>query len=65
MSTKPVDFDRRYGELDQVISAYLGRSAADAPARPSATTPSRRWEWSSNGRETTLRAAGSVPLPMS
>ncbi len=26
---KPLDFDRRYGELDQVIRAYLGRSAED------------------------------------
>ncbi|MCX5077766.1 hypothetical protein OG321_35455 [Streptomyces sp. NBC_00424] len=35
MSMKPIDFDRRYGELDQVISAYLGQSADDEPDRPS------------------------------
>ncbi|MGW2107604.1 contact-dependent growth inhibition system immunity protein [Streptomyces sp. NPDC001948] len=35
MSMKPLEFDRRYGELDQVISAYLGMSAAEEPDRPS------------------------------
>ncbi|MFD4739695.1 hypothetical protein ACFWNR_32600 [Streptomyces virginiae] len=34
MSTKPIGFDRRYGELDLVISAYLGQPAADGPDRP-------------------------------
>ncbi|WP_404959476.1 contact-dependent growth inhibition system immunity protein [Streptomyces sp. 147326] len=27
MSMKPIDFDRRYGELNQVISAYVGQPA--------------------------------------
>ncbi|MFF8845754.1 contact-dependent growth inhibition system immunity protein [Streptomyces sp. NPDC015127] len=35
MSMKPLEFDRRYGELDQVISAYVGRSADDAEDEPS------------------------------
>lgn len=35
MSMKPIDFDRRYGELDQVISAYLGQPADDEQDRPS------------------------------
>lgn len=35
MSMKPMEFDRRYGELDQVISAYIGQSAAeDTDERP-------------------------------
>ena len=32
---KPLEFDRRYGELDQVISAYLGQAADDEPDEPS------------------------------
>ncbi|MFP1626309.1 contact-dependent growth inhibition system immunity protein [Streptomyces sp. 5K101] len=35
MSMKPLEFDRRYGELDQVISAYAGQSADDAEDVPS------------------------------
>ncbi|MEW1794508.1 contact-dependent growth inhibition system immunity protein [Streptomyces niveus] len=35
MSMKPLEFDRRYGELDQVIGAYVGESADDDPDRPS------------------------------
>ncbi|MFD7557795.1 contact-dependent growth inhibition system immunity protein [Streptomyces sp. NPDC059835] len=35
MSMKPIDFDRRYGELDQVVTAYVGQPADDDPARPS------------------------------
>ncbi|MET9572996.1 contact-dependent growth inhibition system immunity protein [Streptomyces virginiae] len=35
MSMKPIDFDRRYGELHQVIGAYLGQPADDEPDRPS------------------------------
>ncbi|MCX4780266.1 hypothetical protein [Streptomyces sp. NBC_01264] len=35
MSMKPIDFDRRYAELDQVISAYLGQPADDEQERPS------------------------------
>ncbi|MGW6575223.1 contact-dependent growth inhibition system immunity protein [Streptomyces sp. NPDC054945] len=35
MSMKPIDFDRRYGELDQVVSAYLGQPADDEQDRPS------------------------------
>ncbi|MGW6578109.1 hypothetical protein ACWF76_01700 [Streptomyces globisporus] len=32
---KPLEFDRRYGELGQVIRAYTGMSADDEPDRPS------------------------------
>ncbi|MER7176540.1 contact-dependent growth inhibition system immunity protein [Streptomyces mesophilus] len=35
MPMKPLEFDRRYGELDQVISAYLGMPADDEPDKPS------------------------------
>ncbi|CAL9453108.1 contact-dependent growth inhibition system immunity protein [Streptomyces sp. enrichment culture] len=35
MSMKPIEFDRRYGELDQVLSAYVGRSADDTAEEPS------------------------------
>ncbi|WP_415952447.1 contact-dependent growth inhibition system immunity protein [Streptomyces sp. KLOTTS4A1] len=35
MSMKPLEFDRRYGELDQVIGAYLGLPADDEPEQPS------------------------------
>ncbi|WP_369376982.1 contact-dependent growth inhibition system immunity protein [Streptomyces sp. cg36] len=35
MSLKPLDHDRKYGELDQVVRAYLGRSADDTPERRS------------------------------
>ncbi|MDI3417937.1 contact-dependent growth inhibition system immunity protein [Streptomyces luteolus] len=35
MSMKPLEFDRRYGELDQVISAFLGQVADDEPDKPS------------------------------
>ncbi|MEU2841408.1 contact-dependent growth inhibition system immunity protein [Streptomyces sp. NPDC007076] len=35
MSMKPLEFDRRYGELDQVISAYTGMPADDEPDEPS------------------------------
>ncbi|MFJ4920371.1 contact-dependent growth inhibition system immunity protein [Streptomyces sp. NPDC088725] len=32
MSLKPLEHDRRYGELDQVMRAYLGRTAEDEEA---------------------------------
>ncbi|MFD5783394.1 contact-dependent growth inhibition system immunity protein [Streptomyces sp. NPDC126933] len=32
MSLKPLEHDRKYGELDQVIRAYLGRTADDDEA---------------------------------
>ncbi len=35
MSMKPLEHDRRYGELDQVMRAYLGRPADDDPERRS------------------------------
>jgi hypothetical protein len=31
----PLEHDRRYGELDQVIRAYAGQPAGDTPDRPS------------------------------
>ncbi|MFG2294125.1 contact-dependent growth inhibition system immunity protein [Streptomyces sp. NPDC048603] len=47
MSMKPLEFDRRYGELDQVISAYAGQSAAeDTDERPGpALTAYLRHTW--------------------
>ncbi|MCP3818374.1 contact-dependent growth inhibition system immunity protein [Streptomyces sp. A3M-1-3] len=36
MSMKPLEHDRRYGELDQVMRAYLGRPADDTAERRSA-----------------------------
>ncbi|MFD5690920.1 hypothetical protein [Streptomyces rubiginosohelvolus] len=35
MSMKPLEHDRRYGELDQVTRAYLGQPADDTPERRS------------------------------
>ncbi|MFE0383297.1 contact-dependent growth inhibition system immunity protein [Streptomyces bungoensis] len=35
MPLSPLEHDRRYGELDQVMRAYLGQPADDTPDRPS------------------------------
>ncbi|MFF0534450.1 contact-dependent growth inhibition system immunity protein [Streptomyces coelicoflavus] len=35
MSMTPLEHDRRYGELDQVMRAYLGQPADDTPAQRS------------------------------
>ena len=35
MSLKPLEHDRKYGELDQVIRAYLGQPADDDPEKRS------------------------------
>ncbi|WP_435598850.1 contact-dependent growth inhibition system immunity protein [Streptomyces anulatus] len=35
MSMKPLEHDRRYGELDHVMRAYLGQPAGDTPERRS------------------------------
>ncbi|WP_370414030.1 contact-dependent growth inhibition system immunity protein [Streptomyces fradiae] len=40
MSMKPLEFDRRYGELDQVVSAYVGQPADDTPEAPGAALTS-------------------------
>ncbi|MFE2974107.1 contact-dependent growth inhibition system immunity protein [Streptomyces sp. NPDC059258] len=46
MPMKPLDFDRRYGELDQVMDAYAGLTADDAPDRISrALTAYLRHTW--------------------
>ncbi|MEV7615732.1 contact-dependent growth inhibition system immunity protein [Streptomyces sp. NPDC089799] len=46
MSMKPMEFDRRYGELDQVISAYVGQPADDTPEAPgTALTAYLRHTW--------------------
>ncbi|MEU6171211.1 contact-dependent growth inhibition system immunity protein [Streptantibioticus parmotrematis] len=37
---RPLDHDRRYGELEQVLRAYLGQSADDTPGRRSAALES-------------------------
>ncbi|WP_030542612.1 contact-dependent growth inhibition system immunity protein [Streptomyces albus] len=43
---KPLEHDRRYGELDQVIRAYLGRAADDSPEhRSTALTAYLRHTW--------------------
>ncbi|MFJ8138595.1 contact-dependent growth inhibition system immunity protein [Streptomyces sp. NPDC096013] len=36
MPLSPLEHDRRYGELDQVIRAYAGQPADDTPDKPSA-----------------------------
>ncbi|WP_424891485.1 contact-dependent growth inhibition system immunity protein [Streptomyces sp. XH2] len=36
MSLKPLEHDRKYGELDQVLRAYLGQAADDTPEHRSA-----------------------------
>ncbi|MEU8546678.1 contact-dependent growth inhibition system immunity protein [Streptomyces roseoverticillatus] len=36
MSLKPLEHDRKYGELDQVLRAYLGQTADDTPEHRSA-----------------------------
>ncbi|MFE0043140.1 contact-dependent growth inhibition system immunity protein [Streptomyces albireticuli] len=36
MPLKPLEHDRKYGELDQVIRAYLGQAADDSPEHRSA-----------------------------
>ena len=34
MPLSPLEHDRRYGELDQVIRAYMGQPADDTPDSP-------------------------------
>ncbi|MCG0065421.1 contact-dependent growth inhibition system immunity protein [Streptomyces tricolor] len=46
MPLSPLDHDRRYGELDQVMRAYAGQPADDTPDRPSqALTAYLRHTW--------------------
>ncbi|MFI2640435.1 contact-dependent growth inhibition system immunity protein [Streptomyces sp. NPDC018610] len=46
MPLSPLEHDRRYSELDQVMRAYLGQSADDNPERPSqALTAYLRHTW--------------------
>ncbi|WP_037861590.1 contact-dependent growth inhibition system immunity protein [Streptomyces sp. NRRL S-340] len=46
MPLTPLEHDRRYGELDQVMRAYLGRPADDTPDRPGeALTAYLRHTW--------------------
>lgn len=46
MSMKPLEHDRRYGELDQVMRAYLGQPADDTPeARGRALEAYLRHTW--------------------
>ncbi|CAL9479218.1 contact-dependent growth inhibition system immunity protein [Streptomyces sp. enrichment culture] len=46
MPLSPFDHDRRYGELDQVVRAYLGQPADDTPDEPSkALTAYLRHTW--------------------
>ncbi|MBT2442621.1 hypothetical protein J7E93_21425 [Streptomyces sp. ISL-36] len=48
MSLKPLEFDRRYGELDHVFRAYAGQLAHDTPELPSAAlTAYLRHTWHS------------------
>ncbi|CAM5578091.1 contact-dependent growth inhibition system immunity protein [Streptomyces xanthochromogenes] len=48
MSLKPLQHDARYGELDQVMRAYLGQPADDAPeARSTALDAYVRHTWHS------------------
>ncbi|MBP2050819.1 hypothetical protein J2Z21_003769 [Streptomyces griseochromogenes] len=46
MPLSPLDHDRRYGELDQVMRAYTGQPADDTPDEPSqALTAYLRHTW--------------------
>ncbi|MFE4049558.1 contact-dependent growth inhibition system immunity protein [Streptomyces sp. YIM B13518] len=46
MSLSPLEHDRRYGELDQVIRAYVGQSVDDTPDTPGqALTAYLRHTW--------------------
>ncbi|MEU8907223.1 contact-dependent growth inhibition system immunity protein [Streptomyces mirabilis] len=46
MPLSPLEHDRRYGELDQVIRAYAGQPADDTPDKPSqALTAYLRHTW--------------------
>ncbi|MHB9857988.1 contact-dependent growth inhibition system immunity protein [Streptomyces sp. YIM S03343] len=46
MPLSPIEHDRRYGELDQVIRAYAGHQADDTSDRPSeALTAYLWWTW--------------------
>ena len=46
MSLNPLEHDRRYGELDQVIRSYVGQQADDTSERPShALTAYLRHTW--------------------
>ncbi|MFJ9628685.1 contact-dependent growth inhibition system immunity protein [Streptomyces sp. NPDC101175] len=48
MPLTPLEHDRRYGELDQVIRAYAGQPADDTPDKPShALTAYLRHTWHS------------------
>ncbi|MFE3634671.1 contact-dependent growth inhibition system immunity protein [Streptomyces sp. NPDC059168] len=48
MPLSPLEHDRRYGELDQVMRAYLGHPADDTPDRPGAAlTAYLRQTWHS------------------
>lgn len=67
MPLSPLEHDRRYGELDQVIRAYAGEPADDTPAKPSQaltayirhTWHSRPWALASAERQ--LRAYAENP----
>jgi len=46
MPLSPLEHDRRYGELDQVMRAFLGHAADDTPERPgTALTAYLRHTW--------------------
>lgn len=48
MPLSPLEHDRRYGELDQVMRAYLGQPADDTPEQPGAAlTAYLRHTWHS------------------
>lgn len=67
MSMKPIEFDRRYGELDQVVSAYLGQPGDDEQDRPSRALRAylrHTWHtrpWALSVAEQQLRAYANNP----
>ncbi|MFJ7204679.1 contact-dependent growth inhibition system immunity protein [Streptomyces sp. NPDC098789] len=67
MSMKPLEHDRRYGELDQVMRAYLGQPADDTPERRSTALDAylrHTWHtrpWAIAEAERQLREYGRTP----
>lgn len=64
MPLSPLEHDRRYGELDQVIRAYAGQSADDTPEKPSdALVAYLRHTWHSRPGPSPSRSGscGSTP----
>ncbi|MCX4645208.1 MULTISPECIES: contact-dependent growth inhibition system immunity protein [unclassified Streptomyces] len=67
MPMKPLEHDRRYGELDQVMRAYAGQTADDTEDKPSAALTAylrHTWHtrpWALAAAETQLREYSRNP----